>query len=497
MRSLHKNVMAPNRRAFLKTAGASLAFSAVAGPAWAATPDVVSLERYQTAYRNQTDRGTCFAFATCAAMEAAYKRKYGLNLHLSEQYAFHINKAFELYGDYSTAKPAAHENNSSYWGFQGSSDLVGKLAVCAIPEAAAAPYLTGSQMTALKNVTPTCGALDGNSTQEQLDAFEFLERHIPTRARHAARYRIAAWAALPSPPSVAQIEEVLAGGHEVVAGIVVKGEGHVTLIIGYDRRKQQWLMKNSWGEGKPRTWPYSTQIVGAAYLTDVVPPNAEPQKTAWWIGRWHMNHDGWHGDLVIRRTIDFRHPHGPTKLGNYYAGGKRFDVNGEPIDDGQGLRFWIADTTDRVKPGEPRGQEFTVYAFSSDPFNAAGLTTWNGTPFGVALSRNPLAIRPYRGFDPNAWCADWSVSCDGARGTLSLQGIAPVAGSYRTEKGDTFPVRGSLDAAHPHLLDLQIAAPGGDRHLRLAYHSKESEVFSGIIAWKDRTLGVSGIRQAA
>jgi TAT (twin-arginine translocation) pathway signal sequence len=79
-----------DRRTFLKTAGAAIALPAISGSAWGKTPDVVSLEQYQTGYRNQGSRGTCYIFGISAAIEAAYKRKYGLNLHLSEQCAFHV-----------------------------------------------------------------------------------------------------------------------------------------------------------------------------------------------------------------------------------------------------------------------------------------------------------------------------------------------------------------------------------------------------------------------
>src|SRR3712207_3783973 len=52
--------------------------------------DAFSLARYQTMpFRDQGGRGTCWAFAGVAAMEAAYKRRYGLELDLSEQYVFH------------------------------------------------------------------------------------------------------------------------------------------------------------------------------------------------------------------------------------------------------------------------------------------------------------------------------------------------------------------------------------------------------------------------
>ncbi len=489
--------MALDRRTFLKTAGAALALPAIGGTAWAKTPDAISLEQHQTGYRSQRGRSTCYAFATCAAMEAAYKRKYGLNLHLSEQYAFHINKVFELFPSCLTDRTILHENNSSYWGFQGGAGFVSKLAVCALPEAPAAPYLTGAKMKALKEATPACGELDfKSSTQEQLDAFEFLEAHIPTAARYVARYRVSGFGQLPSKPSDSQVESVLAGGREVIAAVF--GGSHVVLIIGYDRAKRLWLVKDSHGEGKPVLWPYDkAKIAEAAYVTDVSPPDAPSQKEAWWIGRWHMNHDGHQGELVIRRTIDFRQPKGPTKLGNYYAGGKRFDVNGSVIDGGHGLRFWVADTQDRVKPGERRGQEFTVYAFSADPYNAAGLTAFGGTPFGVKLSRGEITVKPSPRFSADAWLGDWSLSCDGAPGTLSLTSLAPVNGSYRTERGQTLSMKGSFYGAHPHLLKLQIMAPDGDRHLQLAFHTWESDVISGISAWNGHNCGVAGVRLTA
>ncbi len=55
-----------------------------------------SLAQYQTPINDQLGRDTCWAFAGVAALEAAYNRKYGIVLDLSEQYAFHIPKAMEL-----------------------------------------------------------------------------------------------------------------------------------------------------------------------------------------------------------------------------------------------------------------------------------------------------------------------------------------------------------------------------------------------------------------
>lgn len=55
-------------------------------------PPRVDLRANQTPIKNQGGRRTCDAFATVAAIEAAYKRERGLTLDLSEQYLNHIQK---------------------------------------------------------------------------------------------------------------------------------------------------------------------------------------------------------------------------------------------------------------------------------------------------------------------------------------------------------------------------------------------------------------------
>ena len=64
-----------------------------------------------------------------------------------------------------------------------------------------------------------------------------------------------------------------------------------------------------------------------------------------------MDHDGWRGEMVIRRVTDYRSSPGVlTKLGNYYRDGVRHAVNGT-VEDGRQLHFWIADGSERVAPG--------------------------------------------------------------------------------------------------------------------------------------------------
>ncbi|SHF84771.1 C1 family peptidase [Streptoalloteichus hindustanus] len=456
--------------------------------------DIVLLTQYQTGFRNQGARGTCFAFAAVAGMEAAYKRKYGVELDLSEHYAFHIGKAGELYPDYVT-NPARHENNSSYWGFQGSSDIVDLLARAAIPEESLVPYLSGADMDRLRTSTPACGNLDWNSTQEELDAFEYLEANVSTRARHFARYRVTRFGALPWSPSSSQIESVIAGGHEVVADV----PGHCVLIVGFDRRRRVYVVKNSWGEGRfielgydSKDWP----ILAGRYVIDVDDRNAAPQWDAGWIGRWKMDHDGWRGDLVIRRTTGYRSSQGqPTKLGNYYRDGRRYDVNGLTVQNGQGLRFWVADTTDRVEPGARRGQEFHAYLFSWDKVNAAGTTTWSGIPFGVSLSRSDLPGRPTRGFVANDWIGRWAMNHDGWRGTLNITSAQPLSATYVASDGRSLPVSGGVEGGRPHVLRIVIPFASDNRQqFQLFAHTWEKEVFSGLTQWGGLNFGVQGRR---
>ncbi|MER7582610.1 hypothetical protein [Kitasatospora sp. NPDC097691] len=456
--------------------------------------NAVSLTAYQTGFRNQGSRGTCYAFAACAALEAAYKRKYGVELDLSEHFAFHLNKAGELYPDY-VGNTTPHENNSSYWGFQGSSDIVDKLARSAIPVESLAPYLDGPAMDRLRIDTPASGSLDWTSSQEQLDSFEFHERHVPTAARLAATYRVTDHGALPGSPTPAQVEAVIAGGHEVVADV----PGHCILIVGFDRDRRVYTVKNSWGEGHfielsydSADWP----ILGGRYVIDVDARDAAPQTAACWVGRWQMDHDGWRGELVIRRTTDYRRGAGdPTKLGNYYRDGRRWDVNGTTTQGGQGLQFWIADTTDRVQPGAREGQEFQAYVFSWDRADAAGSTTWSGMPFGVSLSRSALPGTPTRGFAANDWIGRWAMNHDGWNGTLQITSAAPFGASYTTFDGRTLPVSGGPDGSLPHVLNITIPfSPDNIQPFQLLAHTWEKDVFSGLTQWGGLHFGVRGRR---
>ena len=445
-------------------------------------PAVVDLRGSQTPLVGQGARDTCYAFAAVAAMEAAYRRQYGLVLNLSEQYAFHLNKVTELVGNYTTV--TRPENNSSTWGFQGSADIVDRLARAAIPDEAACPYLSQADMNALLDSMPGVGPLTESSSQAAMDAFEFDDRHIPLAARYQARYRVKSFAALPPNPTTSQIEAVVASGHECVVDI----PKHCVLIVGYDRNAQKFWIKDSLRPDGFQTLDYNSSAVpikGGRYVTEVFAPDAFPQRDAMWLGRWNMEHDGWRGELVIRRTIDFTPgtPPQPTKLGNYNVDGQSFDVNGEILEDGRVAHFWVADTTARIVPGTPQGQEFWIWLFTADPRNAAGYTDYAGTRYGVTLSRDPLPTKDPSRFHLWRWVGMWDVSNDGWRGVLMLDGWAPPRGRYFAG-GGAFMCHGE---DHGHLTELDVWGLG---RFHLMMHTHNTDMASGTAQVNGITSGV-------
>lgn len=333
------------------------------------TPDFVSLAQYQTPFRftdgiygdtsehGQGQRGSCWAFGGVAALEAAYKRKYKVDLDLSEQYTFHLGKAMEL-------QAMTPENNTSMNGGQGASDVVAHLVRYAIPEERFAPYMSDKQMKQLL-ASMNLGTFLTNPTQLDYDTFEFSERHIPAAARWNAKYRVTDYGQLSKPKDLAELERTLAANHEIVMDLNLQWRldtnrnvyefdpngapaDHVLLLIGYNRSDQVFLAKNSHGETDFVRLSYDfvkTSIKGGHYIKDVADLNEAPQKNARFLGfrdfdDIHSSNVRLTGALLIRRftVLNGAEPN-PLKLGTLYLknGNAPLDVTGYFTNDGEGV----------------------------------------------------------------------------------------------------------------------------------------------------------------
>lgn len=484
-------------------------------------PDSYSLAEWQTPIRNQRNRGTCYTFASIAAMEAMYRRTFGLSLDLSEHYAFQLNKIGELYPDYMT-NSLPHESNTSYWGGQGNSGSLNIICRYAVPLESEAPYLVQEDLEGLRVDLGLPSMDDTNTiTQETIDTFEFDDRNVPTAARSRATYQGTGYT--PINMTISDIENAIASNHEVVLDIATfwrtdsdgvfqyeaspseRAQGHTILIVGYDRRSNIFTFKNSWGSPGLDRMSYDclTRIAGGACTLDgVVSPARGPQISSRWLGNWNSDHDGWRGKLTIRRFTAHRNSNAaaPTKIGNWYGSdGTRRDINGSFAENGLQSNYWMAPDSNKVEPGLPVGQPFNVQNYSWESTSCAGITSGNGTRYGIILDRS--AIPGSSGTsDRNNWIGSWAMNHDGWHGILTISDfsdvelpgsrLTTVQASYIAADGTVSAVTGLLDTSNQHHLSLTIAFPGNNQQFEIYLFSWETDNAAGTTVGNGRTFGV-------
>ena len=447
-------------------------------------PARVSHRQFQTAFvASQGSRGSCWAFAGAAALEAAYART-GVAAKLSEQYLFHISKAHEN-----------HANGggiNSLIGFQGAADIIQNLKYWSVPLYAQVPYIDQVPLQALANAIPGTGGGLANAaggTREQADWFEFDLRNIPLMGRWFAQYRVKDFGVKQN-FSTDDIRNTLAAGFDVVVNVFdkINNGGHVLLIHGYDDAAQTFDIKNSQSLPGFTTMKYAndrqfTMRNSAMYWVTAVQP-VETQWAAMWVGRWETDHDGWLGRLVIRRFVDVRKtdllpgPNSRISLGTWYAeDGHTLDVVGHFVDGGRGLMCNIGD------------QPFELYLHTRDPYRAAGRCFWNNTPFGVVLSRG-TAVGAGSGFDRSETIGLWDMVHDGWRGQLRIG----VDASY-VQAADAVQRRTWIDpgpVAHKVDAHIDFGGDNRDQRFQLLAHTREDGVLGGVTSWGGKDWPVEG-----
>jgi len=474
--------------------------------------------QYQTPIRNQKDRDTCSAFAMVAAIEARYKRDFGLDLDLSEQFFWHCYKSTNL----KHPRKYKYENQSSYWN-GGNSHGIQTAVNFAIPLEQDCRYLDKTSMQAIRDQIPAAGQLVWQSapeqnlvTQDEVDAFEYSPLYISDAARSRAYYGVKSYVLFDTNTvrNTASLESLLAGGREVMIDVrlywkmnsatgvreydaTASGQAHVFLLVGYDRNEQVFYIKNSWGESEFIRVSYEFARncfnYGAA-VTAVTDPN-QPTRKARAIGRWYINHDGWKGDLIIRRFTNEQNE--GTRLGHYRAANGTWKaVNGRAVDGGRALQFAITDGPD-TDPTSTNGQSFTLHQYSVDITQAAGDSSWRNIPIGAYVRRSNFQSRAGSNFTSAKWVGIWAMNHDGWKGVLKLNQVVPnpagsiILGQYQANNGTSKPVVGQLDSSHAHVLRFTVPFSNENNQLFvLHFHIWSEDLASGYTFWQGQRFGV-------
>jgi hypothetical protein len=449
-----------------------------------ALPPSVSLAAQQTSIKNQV-RNTCTYYSTIAALEAAYKRNYGMDLDLSER---HLNHRLHMSLLKSTldlgqatanviALPKAEVESGAWDGGQVATNLRFMVdQAVGVPLESTHPEVLANDNFSIRNAGDNPDVEDWTLIDQRTmddfnlgdtilrmkipDSLELIP--LPEAALLTARYRPTSivLASSDQMTSLDWYRSQLAAGHEVIIqfwccdGFNLKTDvihnvqgsaAHAALLIGYDDGAQEFQLKNSWGENTYRRFAYDNITGGSVMTAGVILDVASPlgrfsvrDNSQAFIGRWLLT-DGEFGQTA--GTLDiYLSPINPgtKRIGAFFSpGGAIYRVNGS-ADNGT-LRFFI-DVTQPNLPGSVLnvGHQYTAYLFDHDRTMMVGDATLlsNGTVRGFvarktqALPTTPTASRNNLLDPKRILLGDWRIELETEIGHLLLNNFNESTGNF-------------------------------------------------------------------
>ncbi len=230
-------------------------------------PPVVDLRKFQTSIKNQGGRDSCPYFPPVAALEAAYGRK-GIHVELSTEHLIWLRN---VTAGSDKGNPDIAENLYSMVGGGNGMEVLRHYAISRKQDM---PYHTSEPDPAKKVFGVDKYDWSKPFNQFVLNRWNLDPGLLTPAARANAKYAIDEYVSLPRSDlnNPRKFEEILAAGHEIIFAINLHKNSddsasgqpvwrlkpntpgdsinHFMLMVGYDRPRQFFIVKNQWGPTK-------------------------------------------------------------------------------------------------------------------------------------------------------------------------------------------------------------------------------------------------------